>query len=137
MKLIKLRTLPLIFVIMLDLLFYKNKCCYVFFRSPYELMNWLKPLFILDTKIQRSFMACIKLDDLETTLIEENISLEIKLATMQHYFEICKYDSQVLYTFFDLLFFYHIKLKNLLNSFTKFRNHKKVNFLFLFNVIYK
>lgn len=128
MKLIKLRTLPLIFVILLDLLFYKNKCCYVLFRSPYELMNWLKPLFILDTKIQRSFMACIKLDDLETTLIEENISLEIKLATMQHYFEICKYDSQVLYTFFDLLFFLSHKIEKSFEFFCQIPKSQKSKF---------
>lgn len=128
MKLIKLRTLPLIFVIMLDLLFYKNKCCYVFFRSPYELMNWLKPLFILDTKIQRSFMACIKLDDLETTLVEENISLEIKLATMQHYFEICKNDSQVLYTFFDLLFILSHKIEKSFEFFYQIPKSQKSKF---------
>lgn len=89
---------------MCDLLFMKTSFV-MFYRSPSELMNWLKPLFILDTKTQRSFMACIKLDDLEITLSEENILLEIKLATMQHYFEICQYGSQVLYIYFFCYFF--------------------------------
>lgn len=56
-------------------------------------------------------MACIKLEDLEITLSEENILLEIKLATMQYYFEICQYRSQVLYIYIFLLSFYHTFLK--------------------------
>lgn len=50
-------------------------------------------------------MACIKLEDLEITLSEENILLEIKLATMQYYFEICQYRSQVLYIYIFFAFF--------------------------------
>lgn len=68
---------------------------YYIFRSPSELINWLKPLFKLDTKTQRGFMACIKLDDLEMALGVENILLEIKLATLQYYFEMCQYQYEV------------------------------------------
>lgn len=70
-------------------------------------------------------MACIKLDYLEVTLSEENILLEIKLATMQHYFEICQYYSEVMYTFF-CWYFLSLRIENDIlfgtddfNSFTK------------------
>lgn len=58
-------------------------------RPPSELMNWMKPIFKLDTKTQRSFMACLKLDDLDMVMNEKNIFVEIKLATLHHYFENC------------------------------------------------
>lgn len=78
-------------------------------------------------------MACIKLDDLEITLSEENILLEIKLATMQHYFEICQYGSEVLYIYiFFATFLSHI-LKNLSNSFT--RIYYKISLVFYSNSI--
>lgn len=58
-------------------------------------MHMMKPLFMLDTKTQRGFMACLKLDDIEMALTEETILLEIKLATLQYYFNVCRYSSQV------------------------------------------
>lgn len=57
------------------------------FRSASELMTVLRPLFKLDTKTQRGFMACVKWEDLEMATREENILLEIKLATLHHYFD--------------------------------------------------
>lgn len=40
-------------------------------------------------------MACIRLNDLEMALGVENILLVIKLATLQHYFEMCQYKFEV------------------------------------------
>lgn len=55
----------------------------------------MRPLFMLDTKTQRGFMACLKFEDLEMAMREQTILLEIKLATLQHYFEIASYCSDV------------------------------------------
>lgn len=55
----------------------------------------MKPLFKLDTQTQRSFMACVKLEELEIAIQEENISLEIKLATVLYYFKTCEYKTEV------------------------------------------
>lgn len=55
----------------------------------------MKPLFMLDTKTQRGFMACLKLEDIEIALTEETILLEIKLATLQYYFIVCRYSREV------------------------------------------
>lgn len=42
-------------------------------------------------------MACLKWEDLEMAMREENILLEIKLATLQHYFEIANYSLEVIH----------------------------------------
>lgn len=44
-------------------------------------------MFELDTKTQRGFMACLGLDKLAFVMKEKTILVEIKLATLQHYFE--------------------------------------------------
>lgn len=67
------------------------------FRSAVDLMRVMRPLFILDTKTQRGFMACLKWDDLEMAMREEHILIEIKLSTLQHYFEIAKYPLEVIH----------------------------------------
>lgn len=58
-------------------------------------MNVMKPLFKFDTQTQRSFMACLKLEDLEIAIKEKNILLEIKLATLVFYFKACKNNHEV------------------------------------------
>lgn len=58
-------------------------------------MDVMKPLFKLDTKTQRSFMACLKIEDLEVAFKEKNILLDIKLATLAYYFKICKRKDKV------------------------------------------
>jgi hypothetical protein len=60
------------------------------------MLTLLKPLFELDTKTQRGFMACLNWNDLESAMREESILLEIKLATLQHFFEIFIHDNQVI-----------------------------------------
>lgn len=66
-----------------------------FFRPPADLLRMLIPLFKLDTKAQRGFMACISLENLELVMKEETILLEIKLATLLHYFENVKSEKEV------------------------------------------
>lgn len=58
-------------------------------------MNVLRPLFKLDTKTQRGFMACVKWEHLEMATREETILLEIKLATLHHYFDIAWNTAEV------------------------------------------
>ena len=50
-------------------------------------MNLVKPMFNLDTKTQRGFMACLTPVMLGDVMREESIVMEIKLATLQHYIE--------------------------------------------------
>ncbi|XP_062570766.1 E3 ubiquitin-protein ligase RNF213-like isoform X2 [Saccostrea cucullata] len=64
-------------------------------RSIPDMISLLKPLFILDTKTQRGFMACLDYQDLEWAMMEESILIEIKLATLLHYFDDAKYSSQM------------------------------------------
>jgi hypothetical protein len=59
-------------------------------------MKSLKPLFKLDTRTQRGFMACVHWSHLEIAMREENILLEVKLATLQYYFEIASNNNQVM-----------------------------------------
>lgn len=65
-------------------------------RSLPEMMSLLKPLFEFDTKTQRGFMACLNWEDLQLAMREESILLEIKLATLQHFFEISEFSDQVM-----------------------------------------
>lgn len=64
-------------------------------RSLSDVMNMMKPLFRLDTKSQRTFMACLNFDDLALAMQERDILIETKLATLQHFFGLAEYSRQV------------------------------------------